>query len=64
MQQALRTSAAAVPIVEAAPPTAALHMAEVRVEVPTEEDHMVVDIRDAKSEEYGNRQEIHQYAGG
>ena len=64
VQQALRTSAAAVRIAEAAPLTAEVRMAEVRVEVPTEADHMVVDIRDAKSEKYGNRQEIHQYIGG
>ena len=64
VQQALRTSAAAVRIAEAAPLTAEVRMAEVRVEVPTEVAHTVVDIRDAKSKEYGNRQEIHQYAGG
>ena len=61
VQQAHRTSAAAVRIMEAAALTA-----EVRVEAPTEEDQarMAVDIRDAKTEKYGNRQEIHQYIGG
>lgn len=59
--QAHLTSAAAVRIVEAAALTAV-----VRVVAPTEvvRARMVVDIKDAKTKLYGNRQDIHQYTGG
>ena len=60
MQQALRASAPVAHIAEVADLTAA-DLMEV---VPTEVDRMAADIRDAKSENYGNGHEIHQYNGG